>query len=80
MHFVRAVVGYRMMRHKSKEIGELEMVNVKVKVTEHHAMKPYGEMEVELHAFLTSAVDGGEWLVSCPRRFTPGKEPLIPSG
>jgi len=26
----------------------------------HRAMKTYGEMEVQLHAFLTSALGGGE--------------------
>jgi len=25
-------------------------------------------------AFLTSALDGGEWLTSCPTHLTPGKE------
>jgi hypothetical protein len=28
-------------------------------------------MKVQLHAFLTSALDGGEWSGSCPDRFTP---------
>jgi hypothetical protein len=28
-------------------------------------------MEVQLHAFLTSELDGGEWSVSHPCRFTP---------
>jgi len=28
-------------------------------------------VEVQLHAFLTSVLDGGEWLVSRPGRFTP---------
>jgi len=28
-------------------------------------------VEVELHEFLTSAVDAGEWPASRPRRFTP---------
>jgi hypothetical protein len=35
-------------------------------------MKTDEVVEVELHAFLTSAVDGGEWLVSQHGRFTPG--------
>jgi len=36
----------------------------------HHAMKIYGEVEVQLHIFLTLALDGGEWLASCPVHFT----------
>jgi len=35
-------------------------------------------MEVELHAFLTSAVDGGKWSASCLGHCTLGKEPLVP--
>jgi hypothetical protein len=31
-------------------------------------------------AFLTSALDGGEWLSSRSGRFTPGKEPLVSIG
>jgi hypothetical protein len=34
-------------------------------------MKTYWGVEVELHAFLASALDGGEWSVSRPGRFTP---------
>jgi len=41
-------------------------------------MKTSGEMEVQLHPFLTSAQDGGEWLVSLPSRFTPGQRPRYP--
>jgi hypothetical protein len=29
-------------------------------------------VEVQLHVFLTSALDGGEWLTSRPGRFTLG--------
>jgi hypothetical protein len=54
-------------------------VKVKVKVkslyffllTEHHTMKAYWEVEVYLHAFVTSALHGGEWSASRPDRFTP---------
>jgi hypothetical protein len=40
------------------------------RLTKHHAMKTYWGMEVDLHAFFTSALDGGEWSVSRPGRFT----------
>jgi hypothetical protein len=35
------------------------------------AMKTYERVEVELHSFLTMAVDGGEWSPPGPSRFTP---------
>jgi hypothetical protein len=40
-------------------------------LTEHHAMKVYWGVKVQLHAFLTSALDGGEWSASHHGRFTP---------
>jgi hypothetical protein len=33
-------------------------------------MKTYWGVEVQLHAFLTSELDGGEWLASRSGRFT----------
>jgi hypothetical protein len=33
-----------------------------------------GEVEVQLHSFLTSALDGGEWSSSSPGRFALGKK------
>jgi len=39
----------------------------------HHAIQRYGGLEVELHKFLNSAPDGGDWSASRPVRFTPGE-------
>jgi hypothetical protein len=55
----------------------LVLLEVKVKLflcfilTEHHAMKVYSGADVQPHAFLTSALGGGEWSASHPGRFTP---------
>jgi hypothetical protein len=35
-------------------------------------VKVYGEVDVYIHIFLTSALAGGEWSASLPGRFTPG--------
>jgi hypothetical protein len=35
-------------------------------------MRAYWGVEVQLHAFLTSTLGGGEWSVSRPCYFTPG--------
>jgi hypothetical protein len=45
----------------------------------HYAMKVYGGVDVYTH-ILTSALAGGEWSVSRPGHFTPGKEPPVPIG
>jgi len=37
-------------------------------------------MEVYLNAFLTLALDGGEWSASRSGRFIPGKESPVPIG
>jgi hypothetical protein len=40
---------------------------------EYHVTKAYWGMEVQFHAFLTSALDGSEWSASGTGRFTPRK-------
>jgi hypothetical protein len=35
-------------------------------------------VELLFHSFITSAVDGGEWLTSLFGRLTPGKEAMCP--
>jgi len=37
-------------------------------------MQTYGGVEVKLHAFLASALDGIEWSASRSGRFTPGEK------
>jgi len=39
-------------------------------------MKTYERVEVQLHEFLTSALDGSEWWVSCLGRYDPGDRRL----
>jgi hypothetical protein len=50
-------------------------MKVKVKLflclTKHHAMGTIVAVGLYLHAFLTSALGGGEWSASRPGRFTP---------
>jgi hypothetical protein len=55
-------LSYSFMERKQSE-SESEVTPVLL--TEHHFM------EVWLHAFSTSALNGGEWSASRPGRFTP---------
>jgi hypothetical protein len=53
-------------------------VNLSRALTEHHTMKACWGMEVQLHAFLTTALDGGEWPASqLGAALSPGKEPPV---
>jgi hypothetical protein len=38
----------------------------------YRAVKTYGRMEMYLHDFLSSTLDGGEWWALHLSRFTPG--------
>jgi hypothetical protein len=39
-------------------------------------MKTYGEVDVKIHVFLSSALAGGEWPASRSYRFIPGERAL----
>jgi len=43
---------------------------MKLYLTENHSMKTFVGVEVYVHAFLTSKLDGGEWSPSRTGRFT----------
>jgi hypothetical protein len=46
--------------------------NRKSKVVHVQATKAYGRVEIKLHSFLTSVLNGSEWSASCTGRFTLG--------
>jgi hypothetical protein len=52
---------------KSSLQGEVNVVSV-------HSMKAYGRVEVKLHSFLTSTLNGDKPSPSCFGRSTPGKK------
>jgi len=45
----------------------------------HNTIKTYAGAEVQLHAFLTSALDGNEWSASRLGRFKSGERTPYPS-
>jgi len=40
-------------------------------------MNVFGQVEVQLHTFLTIALDRGEWSALCPSYFNPRERTLI---
>jgi hypothetical protein len=56
-------------------VTSLFIVNVKLSMCfiKHHTMKMYRGVEVQLHTFLTSALDGAEWSITCLGCFIPRK-------
>jgi hypothetical protein len=51
-------------------------LSLRLFLTAKHAMKAYWGGEIQFHAFLTSALDGGEWSVSRAGGFTPKERAL----
>jgi len=42
-----------------------------------HTMKAYRGVEVQLHSFLTMALDGSQWSVSLPGSFSPRRRATV---
>jgi hypothetical protein len=57
---------------------KLKKVKLSLCLTKHYAMETYGEVDIYIYmcvcvcVYLTSALVGGEWSASRPRRFAPG--------
>jgi hypothetical protein len=60
----------REKRNENREVMEKETLKSSLS-PEHHAMRRIEG--VELHAFLTLALDGGEWSALRPVRFAPSE-------
>jgi hypothetical protein len=43
---------------------DLEKVSFPLRLTKHYALKTYGEVDIQIHLFLTVALAGVEWLAS----------------
>jgi hypothetical protein len=64
-----------------RQNGKKVKVKLSLRLTKHQAMKMYWGIEVYLHAFLISALDGGKLSASRPGRFTPRERaPPVPTG
>jgi hypothetical protein len=59
-------------------------MNVKIKLplclVKYRSMGAYGGVKVYFHAFLTLALDGGEWFASRPGSFTLRKDLPVTTG
>lgn len=60
------------------EVGLFRIPAVSSKVGNAATLNAYGRLEVQRHPFLTSALDGGEWLALCPAALPLEKTPSLP--
>jgi len=56
----------------------LRQIKLSLCLTKHHAMKTYWGVEIQLHAFLTSALDGVSCQLHAPAPLLTGKSPRCP--
>jgi hypothetical protein len=54
------------------------MLKLLVCVNKQHVSEVYVGVKVQIQIFVTLALDGGEWRVSCADCFMPGRQPLVP--
>jgi hypothetical protein len=67
--FIHAILGACALKAINKiTCTFIHIMEGNVVLVLHH--ETYGGMEVKFHAFLTSELDGGEWIISRPSRFT----------
>jgi hypothetical protein len=57
-----------------KEMTMAKKVKLSLCLINRYDMQTYGGVDAQLHVFLTSALDRGDWLASRPGRFTPEDE------
>jgi hypothetical protein len=67
-----------MGEYLNKNFKENIEVYLSLCLINYHPVKTYEGVEVEFHPFLTSAIDGSEWLASHSGRLSPVKEPRCP--
>jgi hypothetical protein len=56
------------------------MVNLSLYLIKHYAMKTYGEVDEQIHVFITSALVEDETSASRPGRFNPREKLPVPTG
>jgi hypothetical protein len=59
---------------------ECKWAKMSICLTMHSATQMCGEVEIQLHAFFTSALDIDELSASRPGCFTPEQRTLVPTG
>jgi hypothetical protein len=65
------------MLHDYLFVTVIPQIGKQSKVVPMHDLKAQGGVEVQLHLFLPSALNGGEWSASSHSHFTPVKQFLV---
>jgi hypothetical protein len=75
---IKMHAGYKMHKSLKLETTVVKGKGKREEVFPVQAMKAYGGAEVQFHSFLTTALNGDEWLTPRPVRFTPRERTTIP--